>query len=259
MNVNLVDENGNTINGDAVHVDVIEAEPKSSGEPIDITPEMPNMPENFAGFPNSQGDPKCYIYFDMEFTGLRRDADIISIALVDNIGRSFYAVFNDYDENKVNDWLKENVISHLNTPTENVMDGNDWKIVGNRTEISNALHEWIKVLAEGRVTVQFIADVGHYDFVLLIDLLLNDTNKTALDLPEYISPCLYDMNQDISTHVFINPKESVGLVPIRAAFDIARLDAIKDMELEPPEGEQHNALYDVKILKAMHNYLWDIK
>ena len=131
---------------------------------------------------------------------------------------------------------------------------------GNRSEIRAALNEWVKILAEGKVTVQFVADVGHYDFVLLIDLLLNDPNKTALDLPEYISPCLYDINQNMSSYVFINPmKEPIGLVPIRAAFDINRDEAVKDMGATMPEGTQHNALFDAKVVKTIHNQLWNIK
>jgi hypothetical protein len=289
---NLVDENGNEIKAEVtpepteVTINHSILKNKNEGE-IEISntnhsisisgkhyengvaavdPYIPEPDDGDAGedlsdylFPATLGQPDCYIYFDMEFTGLNRNAEPISIGLVDNIGRSFYAVFNDYDDSKITDWLKENVIPYLDTPTENVTDGNDWRITGNRSEISAALNEWVKILAEGKTTVQFVADVGHYDFVLLIDLLLNDPNKTALDLPEYISPCLYDINQNMSSYVFVNPKEPIGLVPIRAAFDIDRDKAVKDMGATMPEGTQHNALFDAKVAKAIHNQLWNIK
>ena len=166
---NLVDENGNEIKAEVIpeptevtinhsilkNKNEGEIEISNTNQSISISgkhyengvaavdPYIPEPDDGDAGedlsdylFPATLGQPDCYIYFDMEFTGLNRNTDPISIGLVDNIGRSFYAVFNDYDESKITDWLKENVIPYLDTPTENVTDGNDWRITGNRSEIS---------------------------------------------------------------------------------------------------------------------------
>ena len=37
------------------------------------------------------------VFFDTEFTGLHRNTTLISIGLVSEDGRTFYAEFNDYD------------------------------------------------------------------------------------------------------------------------------------------------------------------
>ena len=41
------------------------------------------------------------IFFDTEFTGLHKGTELISIGMVDEVGRTFYAEFNDYDKNQI--------------------------------------------------------------------------------------------------------------------------------------------------------------
>ena len=53
------------------------------------------------------------IFFDTEFTGLHRNTTLISIGLVSENRRTFYAEFNDYNDRQLNDWLKQNVLPHL--------------------------------------------------------------------------------------------------------------------------------------------------
>ena len=53
------------------------------------------------------------IFFDTEFTGLHKGTTLISIGLIDEKGRTFYAEFSDYDDAQINSWIKENVISNL--------------------------------------------------------------------------------------------------------------------------------------------------
>ena len=66
------------------------------------------------------------IFFDTEFTGLRKDTTLISIGLVDENGRTFYAEFSDYDNSQCDTWIHENVIKHLKwskeCPIENFMN-----------------------------------------------------------------------------------------------------------------------------------------
>lgn len=53
------------------------------------------------------------IFFDTEFTGLHKDTTLISIGMVSEDGRTFYAELNDYDDSQINDWVRDNVISNL--------------------------------------------------------------------------------------------------------------------------------------------------
>ena len=53
------------------------------------------------------------IFFDTEFTGLHKNTTLISIGLIDENGRTFYAEFTDYDKSQCDDWIKEHVIDNL--------------------------------------------------------------------------------------------------------------------------------------------------
>ena len=61
---------------------------------------------------------KTKIFFDTEFTGLHQKTTLISIGLISECGKSFYAEFNDYDFNQVDDWLKENIPFQLQIATK---------------------------------------------------------------------------------------------------------------------------------------------
>ena len=53
------------------------------------------------------------IFFDTEFTGLHQGTTLISIGLVSECGKTFYAELTDYDKSQIDEWLQENVIEKL--------------------------------------------------------------------------------------------------------------------------------------------------
>ena len=80
------------------------------------------------------------IFFDTEFTGLHKDTSLISIVLISEDRRCFYAELTDYDENQCDDWIRENVIKHLNM-SKNEEDRNYISNyhVGTKDDIGSAL------------------------------------------------------------------------------------------------------------------------
>lgn len=54
------------------------------------------------------------VFFDTEFTGLYKNTMLISIGLISEDRRCFYAELTDYDEAQCSDWIKEHVIANLN-------------------------------------------------------------------------------------------------------------------------------------------------
>lgn len=48
------------------------------------------------------------VFFDTEFTGLHQNTTLISIGLISDCGKSFYAELNEFDIAQLNDWLNEN-------------------------------------------------------------------------------------------------------------------------------------------------------
>ena len=93
-------------------------------------------------------------------------------------------------------------------------------------------------------TIQFVSDVCHYDFVLLIDLITN--GGTALDLPETISAVCHDINQDIANQFRVCDAKG---------FDMSREQIMNELcgSEDVVTGDKHNSLYDAETIKA----IWD--
>lgn len=185
------------------------------------------------------------LFFDMEFTGLRQNTTPISLGIVSEDGKKFYAEFADYDESQCNDWIKENVIKNLKLAGMGVgVSDTDENpplriVMGDKRYIRQEANEWLRQFNK----IQFVSDVCHYDFVLLIDLLTN--GGTALDLPENISAVCHDLNMDIARHFHVSDLE---------AFDMSREQIMND--LCGPEnvvtGDKHDSLYDADVMRAIY-------
>lgn len=216
------------------------------------------------------------LFFDMEFTGLRQNTTLISIGIVSEDGRKFYAELTDYNENQCNKWINENVVKNLHLPhipwhskcTENIKkleedgyvisqnphipkegalleydyfksDNENMTALGDSHWIGIALNEWLKQFD----TIQFVSDVCHYDFVLLIELITN--GGTALDLPDNISAVCHDINQDIAQHFGVTDAE---------AFDMSREQIMNELcgSEAIVTGDKHNSLYDAEVIRAIY-------
>ncbi len=180
------------------------------------------------------------LFFDTEFTGLHKRTSLISIGTVAENGKRFYAEFSTYKESQCDDWIKENVLKHTILAGNDTLaarlgeDSNTTVVLGSKADIRYELGEWLKQFDE----VQFVSDVSHYDFVLLIDIF-----GGAFDLPGNVSAACHDINQDIARHYGISDRE---------AFDKSREDIVSELCGRQIEGEKHNALYDAEIIKAIY-------
>lgn len=176
------------------------------------------------------------LFMDTEFTGLHKDTSLISLGIIDELGNTFYAEFNDYDIGQVDDWIEKNVISNLefnDFKETKFIDGRDVRIKGSKDQIREALSEWLSHYTN----IQFVSDVCHYDFVLLIDIFGN-----AFKLPENVSPCCHDINQDIASYLNIPESE---------AFNYTRENFVPKEQLD--SGKKHNALFDAIIIKYIYH------
>lgn len=185
------------------------------------------------------------IFFDTEFTGLRQDTTIISLGMVTEDNRQFYAEFTDYNSKQCDKWIKENVLENLHTRYPSNIQKSNYVPnlhVGSKSDISKALEIWLKQFA----SVEFVSDVCHYDFVLLIDIF-----GSAWDLPKSVCPACYDINQDIARKYNITQKE---------AFDKSREDILYQSYKESViDGDKHNALYDAKVIRELYQILNNVK
>ena len=180
------------------------------------------------------------IFFDTEFTGLHKNTTLISIGLVDENGRNFYAEFNDYDESQCDDWIQDNVIKYLAyrkaiTNAGATIGNYTWRY-GDKEYIKKELEEWLLPYDK----VELVSDVCHYDMVLFIDMW-----GGAFDIPRCINPACHDINQDIARYYEISETE---------AFDYSREQILKNCDVTI-EGNKHNSLYDALVIKEIYNLI----
>jgi hypothetical protein len=188
------------------------------------------------------------IFFDTEFTGLHQKTTLISIGLISECGKTFYAEFNDFDYSQTGDWIKENVLSKLKyNGTFQILEQNE-KITGvyhpmgsdsisyksNKENIREKLTTWLEQFGE----VEMWSDCLAYDWVLF-----NNIFGDAFSIPKNVYYIPFDIctlfylkgiDADVSRETFADMKPSAAVPPS-----------------EPAESK-HNALWDAKVIRACY-------
>ncbi len=171
------------------------------------------------------------IFFDTEFTGLHQNTTLISIGLVSECGKSFYAELTDYDKAQIDDWLLVNVIDNLtlvSTPNMLITNGDEWSVKCTSAQLRGYLKDWLSQFEQAEMW----SDCLSYDWVLF--------------------------NQ-IFGHAFSIPK-NVYYIP----FDICTVFKLKDVDPDinreefaslPDKPSKHNALWDAKVIRECYNKL----
>lgn len=169
------------------------------------------------------------VFFDTEFTGLRKDTTLISIGCVTEYGREFYAELTDYDRSQVNSWINENVISKLGAQSPSTLDRTF--VCGDKLMVALRLKDWLDVL--GRV--EMWSDCLAFDWVLFCDLF-----GGAFKIPDNV----YYIPFDICTMFKLNEIDP----------DISR------EEFAGVSGSRkHNALSDAQIIRDCYSRLAEMK
>lgn len=167
------------------------------------------------------------IFFDTEFTGLHKNTTLISIGLISEDNKTFYAEFTDYDRRNLEPWVKENVISklHLTKPIERTKD--DTNVKGNTYFVRTELEYWLAQFEE----IEIWSDCLSYDWVLF-----NNIFEHAVNIPK-----------------------NIYYIP----FDICTLFKLKDIDPDITRElyanidskQKHNALFDARVIKKCYENL----
>lgn len=104
-------------------------------------------------------------WFDTEFIEDGTTIDLISIGIVSEDGREFYAINSECDYGKASDWVRENVLVQLKAHTETYLT---------RAEIRDAVLAFV-----GTDKPEIWAYYADYDWVVLCQLF-----GTMMDLPK---------------------------------------------------------------------------
>lgn len=189
------------------------------------------------------------LFFDTEFTGLHKNTTLISIGIIAENGKSFYAELTDYDKEQVDDWIRENVIKNLKLDADKFHQGSCYDmgsgikskeyvkdvnraIRGTKEEVAKWLKDWIENAFEEEDKLFMVGDVCGFDWVLFCDLFGH-----AFKIPEKV----FYQPLDISTMMY---ERGIDM-------DIKRTDFISNDLV----GEQHNALFDARVIKDFYKKL----
>src|SRR6195952_3364924 len=109
-------------------------------------------------------DPMAYRYFyDCEFIEDGRVVDLVSIGVVDEFGREFYAVSTQFDDSKAVPWVRNNVLDKLPSPADKA-----WR---SRERIRDDLYDFLVEPIKGRnEQMELWAWYAAYDHVVLAQL-----------------------------------------------------------------------------------------
>lgn len=107
---------------------------------------------------------KMKYFYDTEFIDDSRTIDLISIGMICEDGREYYAVSTEFNRDNACLWVRENVIDKL-------QDSDPWKT---RETIKHELIEF----CDGELRPEFWTYYGAYDWVAMCQLF-----GTMMDLP----------------------------------------------------------------------------
>ena len=193
------------------------------------------------------------LFLNTKLTGLHQNTTLISIALIAENGRSFYAELSDYTKRQITPWITDNIIPalllqhpkaqnlevvavpELAHPIEGIHPY-DVKCKGPSAAIKKQLLLWLKQFSKEPITIW--GDVVAYNWVLFVKLLA--TYKTP-DMP-LLPANIHYIPMDLATLLHTNQ--------IDPDINRYKFSGIKHL-LTPP----HNALSDAAILKACYDKL----
>jgi hypothetical protein len=170
------------------------------------------------------------IFFDTKSAGLHPNTMLISIGLIAECGKTFYAEFEDYNKSYISDWLQEHVIDNLIlSDGEHNASKSQCRTRANTAYIKAVLTAWLNQFEQ----VEMWGDCLAYDWVLF-----NHIFGDASNIPEHI----YYIPFDICTLL-----KAKGIEPCinREAF----------AEMDNADAQKYNALWDAKVIKACYDKL----
>lgn len=172
-------------------------------------------------------------YIDTEFIDDGHTIDLISIGIVCEDGREYYAQSVEFEPNNASPWVRENVFPHLKKCST------DWPVSGPqhvsgqcrrsdcvwrwRSEIAYEISAFIDPATHGKP--EFYGWCSGYDFVAFCQLW-----GTMMQLPQGYPHYINDLQQELDAH------------------------GISDEELPQQESTAHNALDDARHIR----HLWGV-
>jgi 3' exoribonuclease, RNase T-like len=200
--------------------------------------------------------------FKKPLFGKRRHfIDLISIAIIAEDGRSYYAISNEYRYKDADDWVKTNVIVPLYIETvhgdrRNYVDVDDFQYHYGKSnkqiaeEIAHFCNPELFLHNVAEPHLEFYGYYADYDWVLFCSLF-----GRMIDLPKVFPMYCRDLKQmlDEKTEWFL--KHGYGTNKVYPESLEQSIEWLKNHKTYPKQENEHNALDDAKWNKDLYNFL----
>jgi hypothetical protein len=191
------------------------------------------------------------------FRKKRHFIDLISIGIVCEDGREYYAISNEYDYKKADKWVQENVIlpmyiQEVHGDARNHLDvSNFHKYILNSKSNKQIAEEVFQFCTDDVLTIEkakyynvvkegieFYGYYADYDWVLFCSLF-----GRMIDLPKGFPMYCRDLKQTLDLYA-----SKAGISP----------GAVKYLDDYPNQENEHNALTDAKWNKELYEFLTNL-
>lgn len=170
---------------------------------------------------------------------------LISIGIVCEDGREYYAVSNEFNPDDANGWVQENVLAKLPAQFEiigfNIDESPNYHDTWKSNErIAQEIFRFINDVEpqSEKLPIEFYAYYADYDWVVFCSLF-----GTMMDLPKGFPMYCRDLKQSIDEHVMKVIHLSAS--PADREFKSV-LEVVKTWPNYPKQTNEHNALDDAK-------------
>lgn len=205
----------------------------------------------------------------------RHFIDLISIGIVCEDGREYYAISNEFNGKDANKWVKDNVLSKLPLNNFNGSNASTAKLFKSNRQIAHDIIEFCMPYAICKNGEQcckmydphpddlkenltgshelfmkvnspeFYAYYADYDWVVFCSLF-----GTMMDLPKCFPMYCKDLKQMID--------EKSSLLKYEQTDGMKGLDYLKTLESYPTQEKEHSVLDDAKWNHKLYNFLQTI-
>lgn len=191
--------------------------------------------------------------FHKPLFGKRRHfIDMISVGIVAEDGREYYALSSDYDYKDADNWVKENVIhklyiKHVHGDERNSLTTKNFnKHLGKPNErIKNEILRFVNtpnIFSGEHMFSQFYGYYSDYDWVLFCSLF-----GRMIDLPEGFPMFCLDLKQEFDSKISDSEIRSIG-------YNRA-VERLKSKKGYPEQKDEHDCLADARWNMQLYKWL----
>lgn len=203
--------------------------------------------------------------FHKPLFGKRRHfIDLISIGIVSEDGREYYAISNEYRYKDADKWVQDNVILPMYIDRVHGDARNRWDVHNfhhafgkSNEQIANDIQSFCldyqsKDNGDGSITItipgspEFYAYYADYDWVVFCSLF-----GRMIDLPKEFPMYCKDLKQ-------IQDEKALSYRYTEDMYNDEKLKAIKKFKNYPPQENEHSAIDDARWNKKLYYFLQTI-